>query len=122
MAIEDLLDHTCDIYHAVTTTTSRGYGLPDSVSDNISYDDEPDIEAQACHFSVKKGSINIIQGEPQKDMTGELKLTLPIGTDIRLNDKVVDCDSGYEYEAEVPRNIRDHHITVWIRRVHPEAL
>ena len=55
-------------------------------------------------------------------MDARLKLTLPIDTDIRVNDKVVDCESGYEYEAEVPRNIRDHHIVVWIHRVHPKSV
>ena len=52
----------------------------------------------------------------------DLKLTLPTGTDIKVNDKVIDCDTGYEYEAEVPRNIRGHHITVQIHRVHPKAI
>ena len=41
---------------------------------------------------------------------------MSIGTDIRINDKVVDCETGLEYTAERPRNIRDHHIFVYIKR------
>ena len=120
--IEDFFDHTCDIYHAVKVTESRGYGLPDKEDENLHYPESPDISNQVCHFSVKTGTITIIQQEPQKDLDARLKLTLPTGTDVRVNDKIVSCDSGFEYEAEVPRNIRDHHMVVWIKRVYPRAL
>ncbi len=40
----------------------------------------------------------------------------PLGTDIRLNDKVVDLENGYAYIAEVPRVIRGHHISVYLHR------
>ena len=120
--IEDFFDHTCDIYHAVKETVSRGYGLPDSVGEKLVYPDKADISSQACHFSVKTGTLMVIQQEPQRDLDGRLKLTLPAGTDIRVNDKVVSGVTGYTYIAEIPRNIRDHHTTVWINREYPKAL
>ncbi len=120
--IEDLFDHTCDIYHAVKETVSRGYGLPDSVGEKLVYPDKPDIASQACHFGVKSGQIMVVQQEPQRDLDGRLKLTLPAGTDIRVNDKVVSGTSGYIYTAEIPRNIRDHHVSVMIKREYPQAL
>lgn len=120
--IEDFLDHTCDIYHAVHETVSRGYGLPDSVGEKLIYPETPDIADQPCHFSVKTGTVMVIQQEPQRDLDASLKLTLPAGTDIQVNDKVVSNVTGYAYIAGVPRNIRDHHITVWLNREAPKAL
>ncbi len=122
--IEDFFDHTCDIYHNVKQTVSRGYGLPDSVGEKLHYPDSPDIEGQACHFGVRTGAlaIQLFQQEPQQDIDARLKLTLPIGTDIRANDKVVSRVTGYAYQAEIPRNIRNHHIFVWVKRTYPKAL
>lgn len=120
MAIEDFFDHKCDIYHLIGTVQKRGYGLPDN--QEYKYSTQPDIKEQPCHFSVKSGNVTIIQKEPQRDLEGRQKLTLPIGTDIRINDRIVDCATGCEYEAEVPRNIRGHHISVMVHRVHPKAI
>lgn len=120
MAVEDFFDHVCNIYHMAGTARKRGYGLPDSK--DFQYPEFPDISGQPCHFSVKSGAIAIVQQEPQKDMNASLKLTLPIGTDIRINDKVVDCSTGYAYEAEIPRNIRGHHMAVMVHRVYPKTI
>lgn len=120
MAIEDFFDHKCDIYHLTGSAQKRGYGLPDSRV--YQYPEQPDISGQPCHFSVKSGNVAIIRQEPQKELDASHKLTLPNGTDIRVSDRIVDCDTGYEYEAEVPRNIRGHHIAVMVRRVHPKAI
>lgn len=120
MAIEDLFDHKCNIFHLQSESGKRGYGLPDSR--NFRYSDVPDISDQPCHFSVRNGTLVVVQGEPQKDLNASLKLSLPIGTDIRINDKIVDCDTGFEYEAEVPRSIRGHHIVVQVHRASPKAI
>ena len=118
MSLENLLNHTCDIYHIIETATSPGYGLPGSPS--FSYPDEPDVKGVACHFGVHNTSINVNQTEPINLMDGKIKLTLPIGTDIRLNDRVVNCDTGFEYTAEQPLSIRGHHLTVIIQRKTPK--
>ncbi len=120
MAIEDFFDHKCDIYHLSGTVQKRKYGLPDT--QEYKYSTQPDIKNQPCHFSVKSGNVATVQKEPQRDLEASQKLTLPIGTDIRINDRIVDCATGCEYEAEVPRNIRGHHISVMIHRVHPKAI
>ncbi len=120
MAIEDFFDHKCDIYHLTGTAQKRGYGLPDSQV--YQYPEHPDISGHPCHFGVKGGNTTIVQLEPQRNMDARRKLTLPIGTDVRVNDKIVDCGTGYEYEAEVPGNIRGHHIAVMVNRVHPKAI
>jgi hypothetical protein len=120
--IEDFFDHTCDIYHPVVKIRPRGYGLPDAEDGTLTYSEEADISDQPCHFSVKQGSLTTWQLEPQKELEGRIKLTLPVDADVRLNDKIVSKESGYSYEAEAPRNIRGHHKTVWIKRVYPRGL
>lgn len=113
--IEDFFDHRCNIYHLTKSKTSPGFGLPASIT--FEYSKTPDIENLSCHFGVKSSNITIVQQEPQNVMDARIKLTLPAGTDIRLNDKIIDCDTGLEYTAEQPRNIRDHHIYVYIKRI-----
>mgnify|MGYP003571283565 CR=1 FL=1 len=114
MAIADFFDHTCNIYHVTDKETSPGYGLPGSPK--FSYPAEPDEKGVACHFGVKNASVNVSQSEPANLMDAKIKLTLPVGTDIRLNDKVVNCSTRLEYTAEQPLNIRGHHLTVVIQR------
>lgn len=115
--IEDFFDHKCNIYHVQGEKESPGFGLPGSPT--FSYNDAPDISGQMCHFGVKSGNLSTAQQQPQNDLSARLKLNLPTGTDIRLNDKVVDCSTGLAYTAEVPRNIRGHHIIVYIKREGP---
>lgn len=113
MAFDSLLDHTCDIYHMRKTDKSPGYGLPASPS--FSYEAKPDLSGVSCHFCTKSG-VTVIQVEPQAKYEAKIKLDLPFGTDVRLNDKIVDCNAGYEYTAEIPRNVRNHHIVVLLHR------
>ena len=114
MSLEALLDHTCDIYHITKEGKSPGYGLAGSPSFN--YPDEPDIKGQRCHFGVKNAVVTVTQTAPANIMDAKKKLTLPIGTDVRLNDKIVDCATGLEYTAEQPIPVRNHHLFVYIKR------
>lgn len=113
MSLEALLDHTCNIYHIIEKEKSPGYGL--AASPYFLYPKEPDIIGQSCHFGVRAQSVTVTQTAPANIMDAKIKLTLPIGIDIRLNDKIVDCVTGLEYTAEQPRNIRDHHLFVYIK-------
>ena len=70
----------------------------------------------ACHFGVKSQSVTITQTAPANLMDAKIKLTLPAGTDVRRNDRIVDCMTGLEYTAEQPINIRGHHVFVYIKR------
>lgn len=114
MAIEDFFNHKCDIYHIREAEKSPGYNLPGSPS--FSYPDEPDISGLECHFGIKSMSVNITQTAPINLMDARIKLTLPKGTDIRLNDKIIDCGTGFEYTADEPHDIRGHHIFVYIKK------
>jgi hypothetical protein len=114
LAIEDFFDHKCDIYHSKKETVSPGYNLPGSPK--FSYGSVPDIENVDCHFHVKNSSITIVQEEVVNRYEDHVKLALPAGTDIRLNDRVINRDTGLVYTAELPRNIRDHHIAVYLQR------
>ena len=117
MALEDFFDHKCSLYHAAGTSESPGYGLPESPI--YSYPDEPDEPDVACHFAQGSsgGTINtLVQNLPEHAYEDRIKLTLPIGTDVRVNDKVLDQRTGLFFIAEIPRNIRNHHIYVWVKR------
>lgn len=114
MSLESFFDHTCDIYHVESEEKSPGFGLPSSPV--FSYSSEPDEAAIPCHFGVRSMSVTITQTEPANMMDAKIKLTLPIGTDIRMNDKIVWPETGMEYTAEFPRNVRNHHLFVYIKR------
>lgn len=118
MSLEALLNHTCDIYHAIEGEATPGYGLPTSPS--FTYPEEPDISGQTCHFGVRNAAITVTQTAPANLMDAKIKLTLPIGTDVRLNDKIVDCTTGHEYTAEQPINVREHHLFVYIKKIGEE--
>lgn len=112
MPFEDLLDHRCAIYHLQKNEKMLGYGIS---TDNFSYRAEPDASGIPCHFNVS-GSGNFEQTEEANEYTVVGKLSLPPGTDVRVNDKIVDLGSGISYYAEIPRNIRGHHIVVRVQR------
>ncbi|MBO5610573.1 MAG: DUF3599 family protein [Eubacterium sp.] len=115
MAWEDMLNHQCDIYHVDKTEINLGYGITDT--ENFSYPEVPDLEDVACHFHIKTGSYVITQNEPVNNYDARVKVSFPIGTDIRVNDKVVSKETGFTYIAELPRTIRnDHHIIVFCNR------
>ena len=88
MAFEQFLNDLCNIYHVQKDTGSPGYGLSESTSIN-----------QTAPVNVKESRI---------------KLTLPTGTDVRLNDKIIDKKNGYEYIAEIPHDVHGHHIFVYV--------
>jgi len=117
VAFTNLLNHKCDVYHIRKTDTSPGYNLPSSPS--FSYPDEPDIKDLICHFSVKSGGLltsNVSQNEPYAILDGNQKLILPLSADVRLNDKIIDCQDGCEYTAGLPKKVRNHHKFVMLRR------
>lgn len=114
MSIEALLNHRCDIYHLTKTNKKVGYGLPETAE--FTYPSEPDIKDVDCHFCVTSNGLSLDKAPAYNAVSASVKLVLPNGTDIRVNDKVIDCDTGYEYTAEVPRNIRNHHIFVMLTR------
>lgn len=113
-SFERLLNHKCDIYHHQSIKSDIGYGLI-SVKDD--YPEKADLNDVKCH--VHRESLNVAQNEPNSKIVARRKIDFPIGTDIRLNDMVV--FDGLKYFAEVPHNIRDHHITVYIQRKDKEA-
>jgi hypothetical protein len=114
MSFESMLNHKCDVYHIKRADASPGYGLPTSPS--FSYPETPDISGLPCHFNVKSGSRVVVQMEPQANYEAKIKLNLPLGADIRLNDKIIDASTAYEYTAEIPITIQAHHMYVMLKR------
>lgn len=118
MSIESLFDHRCDIYHGESEEKSPGFNLPSSPAP-YKYPATPAESGVECHFSVRdNNSTSMEQKAPQNEFSARVKLNLPVGTDIKLHDKVVDNDTELEYTAVTPpRNIRGHHIIVYIERI-----
>lgn len=116
MAWEDFFNHTCSIYHASEGEEDMGYGITNN--HKFSYPDIPEEKDTdiPCHFHIKSGTYNVVQEDPLNKYGARLKLSLPLGTDIRVNDKVVSGVTGYEYRAEIPRQIQNHHIIVYVNR------
>ena len=113
MGFDELLDHTCNIYHIKNADASPGYALPSSPE--FSYPDVPDIAGLQCHFALR-GTLRVTQRQPYAVLDGRVKLNLPWGTDVRINDKVVHLETGREYIVEEPIPIRNHHIVAMLRR------
>lgn len=112
MPFDNLLDHKCAVYHMRKSGKNLGYGI---MGDDFSYSDEPDMTDVPCHFNVSDTG-TLEQTEDANEYTVVGKLNLPCGTDVRVNDKIIDLGSGITYYAEIPRNIRDHHMIVQIQR------
>jgi len=112
MAFEDLLDHRCAIYHMKQSEKDLGYNVK---TGSFDYSSEPDIPEVTCHFNVDDSG-NITQTEEANEYIVVGKLQLPAGTEVRLNDKIVNLDTGISYFAEIPKNIRNHHIVVNVQR------
>ena len=110
---DDFLNHRCDIYHLEEKEQTAGYGI--KTGKVLRHEAEPSLKDVRCHFHTTSNFLRIEQNEPYLSITGESKLSLQIGTDIRENDKIRDCQSGHFFICDIPRNIRDHHISVKIR-------
>jgi hypothetical protein len=116
MAIDDFFNHRCTIYHIREETEDLGYGIENE--HRYKYPDEAEEKDREipCHFHVKSGTWQISQETPFNQYAARVKLSLPPGTDIRVNDKVVSHETGYEYTVELPRKIQEHHIIVFCNR------
>lgn len=114
MSIENFFNHLCDIYHLEKSSQPMAFALPSSPS--FSYPETPDEASVPCHFGVKSFNATIQQSQPANELDARIKLTLPIGTDIRRNDKIVELSTGLEYTAEQPRDVQGHHLFVYIKR------
>lgn len=111
---EDFFNHQCDIYHLSDSIVNAGYGI------KLEKTKRETLVAGAknvpCHFYVKSNSIKVISKEPYSSIEGEIKLSLPIGTDILKNDIIMSHETGLYYRAGLPRRIQNHHITIILTR------
>lgn len=118
---DDFFNHKCNIYHLTSFNVDIGYGFEEQ---NVKHEylNTPDIEKQRCHFHTKSFSMNMQQSDPLNTLPMTRKISFPIGTDIRINDKVVDCDSGIAYTAQLPVKVQNHHIVVILTRTDSQVI
>jgi hypothetical protein len=110
-----LLQDRCNIYHLEEHMVSKRPPLPPEPV--FSYGDTPDLADVKCKFCLGGSRTDTRQGEPINRYEALIQLDLPQGTDVRVNDKVVDRRTGYAYTAETPRLTHDgHHIVVMVKR------
>lgn len=117
---EDFMNHKCNIYHLTDEPVDVGYGI--KVDDVKSQPTSPDLKGVDCHFHIRMNdNVHVVQREPFRAVEGNIKLSLPIGTDIRINDIVEDCRDGLKYRAGKPTEVHGgHHIIVVLSR--PEGV
>lgn len=113
MSFEDLLDHSCNIYHIKAVDTTLGYGVD---TKKFVYPDEPDEVGVDCHFNINR-SESLKQTDNANVYTVNGKVNFRLGTDVRVNDKIVDLENGLEYICEIPKQIRNHHIIALVHRI-----
>lgn len=113
MSFDSLLDDLCDIYFIKERTVGGVYGTPSRKE--TYYEDSPDLPNIPCHFN-KVGSPVPSQQDPKNEYTYDRKLNLPINTQISSMDKVVNKMDGIVYYAGIPDNIRNHHISVPLKK------
>ncbi len=95
-----------------TGEKSMGFGIK---AGSFTYPEEPDLPEVPCHFNVADSGV-LDQTEDANEFTVVGKVNFANGTDVRINDKIVDLATGISYYAELPRQIRDHHIIVRVQR------
>ena len=114
---EDFLDHKCNIYHLQDESVDIGYGIK---AGNVRMPQtEPEEKDIPCHFHIKMNNyMQVVQKEPYTSVEGKVKLSLPPGTDIRMNDTVENCQDGLKYRAGKPMEVHGgHHIVVTMSRM-----
>lgn len=111
----DFLNDRCDVYHLRREDMAPGYGVPAHAA--ASYPKEPDLTDVPCHFNRRGGFGHLTQGEPARAVYATIKINFPRGTDIRLNDRIVNNANGMTYTAGPPMEIRRHHIAVEVQAI-----
>lgn len=112
MPIEMLFDHECDIYKCNKKQSAKGYGLPSG--EEYDYPKNPDLVDIPCHFKSAE-SITISKNSPALSLSGDIILKLPIGTDIKQNDRVLDKRTNIMYVAYTPVPVRGNHLKVKLK-------
>lgn len=115
MALINMLDGLCDVYHINRQSRPAGYGVGDTPA--FSYGDDPDISGLPCHFGTGTYCSHVVKaGEPRTMYVVRIKMTISAQADIRLNDRIINRADGLEYTAEVPVLIRGRHKYVYLYR------
>ncbi len=120
MSFNRFLNHTCSIYHIQKKDSQLCYGL--SNNNEFTYNYEPNTENAKCHFEIKDVEATLTQGEPINALSRTNKLTLPLDTDIKINDKVIDTTlnnptCGMEFTVSFIYKVQEHHIVALLYRL-----
>lgn len=117
----DFLNDRCNIYHLQLKSQSLGFGIEDE-SVKMEYSAEPDLADVPCHFNRHGLFEGLTETNASRVYHGVSKVQFPLGTDIRMNDRIEDIATGTTYTASVPWIVgRSHHIAVQVTRMAQES-
>ena len=115
MGIGLFFRHTCNVFSSISTPIPPSYGL--KISDtSISYNDSPEMNNCPCFFGSSNTAPKITFSEPINTYDGHDEVSLPVGTNIKKGDKIVDLRNNIEYTAGFPEDIRGKYISVPLYR------
>lgn len=87
--IEDFFEQKCNIYHLMSEKVDYGYGIDITTERAYKYSDKPNEILVPCHFTLSSQiGEKVYQGRPMSTLDGDVKVAFPVGTDIRINDKI----------------------------------
>ncbi|MGJ9460115.1 DUF3599 family protein [Oceanobacillus sp. CF4.6] len=114
MSYGSLLTHRCDIYHLKTRPkSSTSFGIPiDDLQEEYYYDEQPDLTEVECYFTEKNQ--NVIQMEPNANITQSYRVHFLASADVRVNSKMV--WEGTTFKSQKPRKVKNHHQEVTVNR------
>jgi hypothetical protein len=111
MSYASLLIHRCDVYHLQEQEEIGGFGIPsNAIQRNYQYGMIPDLAQVKCYWERRDLSNGFERREPYTMTNDMYTVHFAIGTDVRINDKVV--YNGTAYRLTRPEPIRNHHIEV----------
>lgn len=107
--ISHLMTHTVDVYHLHKKQGETSFGVPEQ--DVYFYNDQPEYSELMCSVQ-RRFDPSVQPREPFVEITEDLKIYFPLGTELKENDKVV--FQGNEYLLGVPFTFRTHiEILAW---------
>lgn len=103
MSIEKMYKDRVDIYKLKSRQAEGSYGVPGPIE--YYYSDTPDYENVKCSVQ-RRGSVNIVQGDPFQEVFEQYKLFLPNSIELEENYKVI--FKGKAFYTGIPFSYRTH--------------
>lgn len=110
MSYHSLLTDRCDLFHLEKQEAMHSkFGIPTGdLQMTLSYSEVPSLRDLACYIIEKSQSL--VQEEPNTVIYQSYLVHFPLGSDVRLQDKMV--WNGVSLKLQQPKIVKNHHIEV----------